>query len=342
MTLNNLKAGRRAIVKVRYENKDMSASISQILQSVTFSDSIASKGDSFTFTIIDKTQKFLNKWHPSLGAQLYSYAHLTGFDGTDKPQIRKFGYVELAGLDSKGPPNVVTLTGISIPKGRGTKDKRTKSYEKTSLKKISQLIAKRLKVKLLYKASESPAYDRVQQSKENDLVFLKRLCEEAGFVVKISPKSLTILDERDLESQPSKSKLKATDQKLLSFGFSETITEAYASCIVSYTDSKKKKTHKVKFAPKNGPKGDVLYVNEEFKTEAAGLKIAKNKLREANKGLATATMQYMGLINLYAGDCVDISGYGAFDGKYLITTIDGSLGGATTTSLQMRKVLSGY
>lgn len=342
MALTDLKVGRRATVKVRYENKDMSASISQIIQSVTFSDSIASQGDSFTFTIIDKKHNFLNKWHPTLGAQLYAYAHLTGFDGTDKPQVRKFGYVELADLDIKGPPSLVTLTGISIPKGRGTKDNRTKSYEKTSLKKISQLIAKRMNVKLLYKASESPAYDRIQQSKENDLVFLKRLCSEAGFIVKISPKALTILDERDLESQPSKGKLKATDQKLLNYGFSETITEAYSSCIVSYTDSKKKKTHKVKFAPKNGPKGDVLYVNEEFKTEAAGIKIAKNKLREANKGLATSTMQYMGLVNYYAGECVDIVGYGVFDGKYLITNVDGALGSATTTSLQLRKVLSGY
>lgn len=342
MALTNSKVGRFANIKIRYENKDMSASISPLVQSISFSDTIAGNGDSYTLNLIDINKKFMKSWHPALGAQLYAYAHLKGFDGTQHIRTRKFGYVELASLEVKGPPHTVTLTGVSIPKGKGAKTKRTKSYEKTSLKKIAQLVAKRIGLKLLYKASDSPAYDRVQQSKENDLVFLRRLCSEAGFSIKVSAKALTILDDRDLEAQPAKKTFKPSDPGLLDYSFSETLTEAYSSCVVSYTDSKKKKTKKVTFKPKNGPKGDVLYVFEEFKTEAAGMKIAKNRLREANKGLVNVTLRYMGLINRYSGDCIEINGYGAFDGKYLITTIDGSIGSGTTTNIQARKVLVGY
>lgn len=342
MALSSEKIGRYAAVKVRYEDKDMSASITPLLQSITFSDTISGGGDTYTFTIIDRSKKFINSWHPRTGAELYAYAHLRGFDGTNKVKTRKFGYTEIATLAIKGPNSAVTLTGVSIPFGRGAKSKRTKAYAKTSLKKIAQLIAKRLKLKLLYKASQSPSYDRIQQSKETDLAFLNRLSTEAGFVVKVSTKAITILDERDLEEQPAKETLKATDQLLTGFDFSETLTSGYSQCIVSYTDSKKKKTHKVTFKPKNGPRGDTLYVNEEFKTEAAGLQIAKNRLREANKDLVNGTLNYMSLLNRYAGDCIKLDGFGAFDGKYLITSVDGSIGNATTTTLQVRKVLDGY
>lgn len=341
MALTDEKVGRYALVKVRYEDKDMSASITPLLQSVTFSDTISGGGDSYTFTIVDRSKRFIKSWHPRTGAELYAYAHLRGFDGTNKVKTRKFGYTQISTLNIKGPSTVVTLTGVSIPFGRGAKTKRTKAYTKTSLKKIAQLIAKRLKLKLLYKASQSPSYDRVQQSKENDLVFLNRLANEAGFVLKVSTKALTILDERDLEGQPAKETFKESDPKI-SYDFNETLTNGYSECVVSYTDSKKKKTHKVVFRPKKAIKGDVLHVNEEFKTKAAGIRIAKDRLREANKDLVSGTLSYIGLLNRYAGDCIKLDGFGAFDGKYLITSVDGSIGSGTTTSLQIRKVLDGY
>lgn len=107
---------------------------------------------------------------------------------------------------------------------------------------------------------------------------------------------------------------------------------------------RKKQTVKVTFKPASAPKkGDVLYVNEEFKTQAEGIKIGKNRLREANKELVKATLKYVGLVNRYAGDTITLSDYGKFSGKYLIVTVDGNLGtGGTETTLQIRKVLAGY
>lgn len=139
MALSNSKVGRHATLYVKYENGNMTESISPYLQSISFSDTIAGAGDSFSFNLADPKKLFMNKWKPNTGAELYAAATLIGFDSTQKERKRVFGHFDVATVSVNGPPHNVTLTASSIPKGKGTKTKRTKSYEKTNLKKLVRL-----------------------------------------------------------------------------------------------------------------------------------------------------------------------------------------------------------
>lgn len=320
----------------------MTSSIAPFLQSMSFSDTIAGSGDSFSFNLADPEGLWMKKWKPKKGAELYAWSILNGFDGTTKNRKRVFGHFEIATVSIKGPPHNVTLTASSIPKGKGTKTKRTRLYTKATLKSLAQIIAKRLGLKLLYCANDNPSYDSIQQSKENDLVFLKRLCSEAGLSLKISARYLTILDDADLEAKESKETFSLSHPLLVEYSFDDTLTNIYNKCIVSYTDDKKK-THKVTFVPKNAPKGDTLYVDEEFKSPAAGIKIAKSRLREANKEMVKGTLKFAGLINRYAGATIKVYNFGSYDGKYIIVTVSGNIGtSGTETTLEIRQVLKGY
>lgn len=343
--METVKAGslaRRAIMHVSYNNQNISESISKLLTSFSFSDTIGGTGDSFSFSVADRDKKWMNKWKPETGASLHAAATFIGWDDTQKERKRQFGDFDISGIDLKGPPNSVTILASSIPKNKDVKTKRTKSYENTTFKKVAQIVADRIGVKLLFHCNDNPAYDRLEQSRENDLVFINRVASEASCCIKISTKYLAILDEATLEKKESITTLKATDRSLKDYSFKETLTGIYKQCTVSYTSEKTKKTTKVTFTPKNAKSGDTLFVSEEFKTTAAGMRIAKSNLREKNKEAITSSLKYAGFLNLYAGDTVDVYGYGAFDGKYIIMTINGGIGSGTETTLDLRKCLKGY
>lgn len=353
----------RASLYVMYQNKNMSTSIKPYLQSMSFSKTIAGTGDSFSFTLADPLNKWSGSWKPKTGAEIYASVQYWGFNGDQTIRKIKFGHMELNSIGVKAPPSTTTIECTSIPKGKGTKTKRTQKYKKCTIRSVATIIAKRLGVKLLYKASSSPSYDVLEQTKENDLVFLKRIGSENGLSIKISTKYLTILDDADLEAQPAKYLIKKTNTRIKSYDFSETLNGGYRSCKIYYTKETKtkvkekdkdgkiktktktsKRTISTSFTPKHPPAtGGVLKVEEEFKNLDTGKRIAKNKLREANKDLNKASFSFIGLLGVNEGDTVALKGFGGFDGKYIVVSYSGNLStSGTDCTLELRKCLVGY
>lgn len=356
---------------VLYKNKNMSQSLKPYVQGFSFSKTIAGSGDSFSFTLADPQNKWMSSWKPKVAAELYASAKHWGFDGTSVVRKVVFGHFEINSINVKAPPQTVTLTTTSIPKGKGAKTKRTETYKNCNMRSLVTIIAKRLGLKMIYKANSTPSQDEVRQSKENDLTFLKRICGENGFSIKVSTKYITILDDMDLEAQKAKFTIKKTNQRLKSYDFTETLTNLYSACKIYYTEEKEyevevdkitvnKRTKKVTktkvkkkfkkkifhtqtFKPKNPPVGDVLMFEEEYKNNAIAKRKAQNKLREANKGMQTGTLTFFGLLNVNEGDTVTLSGFGGFNGKYIIVTYSGSFTtSGTESTLELRKCLVGY
>ena len=338
---------------VLYKNKNMSYTIKPFVQGFTFSKTIAGQGDSFSFSLADPQRKWLSTWKPKTSSDLYASAKHWGFDGSQNVRKVVFGHFAINSINVKSLPSTVSITATSIPKGKGAKTKHTQTYKSCTIRSVCTIIAKRLGVKLLYKANSTPSYDVLEQTKENDLTFLKRICSENGFSVKISTKYLTILDDADLEAKPTKAIIKSTNQRLKSFDFTETLTGRYRSCKIYYIEEKeytvgkekkkKKIMHSQTFTPKNQPVGDVLVVEEEFKSRASAKRKAQNKLREANKDMNTGTLTFFGLLNINEGDTVTLKGFGGFDGKYIIVTYGGSFTtSGTESTLEIRKCLVGY
>lgn len=346
-----------ASLYVKYKNKNISYAIKPFVQGFTFSKTIAGQGDSFSFTLVDPEHKWLGTWKPKTSSDLYASASHWGFDGTSTIRKVVFGHFAINSINVKAPPSTVSITATSIPKGKGTKTKRTQTYKKCTMRSVTTIIAKRLGVKLLYKANSTPSYDVLEQTKENDLTFLKRICSENGFSIKISTKYLTILDDAGLEARAPKSIIKRSNKRLKSYDFTETLTGLYRSCKIYYAEEKeyeytvgkekkkkkKKIFHSQVFTPKNAPVGDVLMIEEKFKNQASAKRKAQNKLREANKDALTGTLNFVGLLNANEGDTVNLSGFGSYDGKYIIVSYSGSFTtSGTESTLEIRKCLAGY
>lgn len=110
------------------------------------------------------------------------------------------------------------------------------------------------------------------------------------------------------------------------------------------TDPTTGKTIEYTYTPRNADKdGQVLEVNEKVSNREEARQLAMKRLRQKNKGEFKASFKLTGDARLVAGITVQVSGYGAFDGKYIIETATHSVSkSGYKTDLTLRRVLEGY
>jgi uncharacterized protein len=336
--------GRRIDLDLKYNNQNITADIKDFVSSISFTDNLSGDADEISLSIGDREKKWTHAWIPKMGASIEASILISADWGSANASKRKLGYFEIDQLGTGYPPMTISIGGISIPEHsslRGTK--KTKAWEKTNLKKIAGDIAKKNGLKLYFSVQENPEYDRIDQQSQSDVAFLYKTCSEAGLSLKIANKSLTILDDAHLESKPEVVTIHSNDSRIKNYRGSYKQTGIYKSCKVSFTNTSKKKTYSHTFTPKNPPATSrVLIVNEEVSSQADAQRLAKNKLREANKDSITMAFTLSGFSNLYAGQTIMLKSFGAFDGKYIITGFNGTVGAGSETSLELRKCLEGY
>ena len=92
--------------------------------------------------------------------------------------------------------------------------------------------------------------------------------------------------------------------------------------------------------------GDILI---DFNNPRAGVtpnteRIVRARTRQKNKKEWTFNMRLLGDTRLRAGNTIELTDWGVFDGKYIIEkaehTVSGS--GGYTTGIEARRVLEGY
>jgi hypothetical protein len=72
------------------------------------------------------------------------------------------------------------------------------------------------------------------------------------------------------------------------------------------------------------------------------LRKAKARAREKNKNEWTGSLTVVGNPKIIGGVCVDIAGFGVFNGKYMVDEASHTIGGGYTTEMKLHRVLEGY
>ncbi|MBT2717556.1 phage late control D family protein [Bacillus sp. ISL-57] len=348
--------GRRISTDILYDNQTISVDIDPFITDVSFSDNFSGQADTISLSIGDRERKWMNTWMPKKGASLEASLIISSDWGSTKSSKRKLGYFEIDDINVSGPPNKLNIGGTSVPQSSSLKGQRkNRSWEKTNFKHVASDIAKRNKMKLYFSAEENPSFDRVDQEYETDLAFLMKLCNDAGFALKVANKSISIFDEVKFEKEAIVDTIKRTDYRVKDYSGNDTLSSIYKSCKVSHTytvtekipnskkERKRTKTISYTFTPTKPPKSDrVLIVNEEVKSTAAAKNLAKKRLRAENKNGTTFSIKLAGFHSYYAGQTVKLAEFGGFDGKYIILSVNGKTGNGSETALELRKCLEGY
>lgn len=335
---------RRAHLEVSYNNMDITAELQKYIISWGYTDNLSGQADDLQITLEDRAGLWSGEWFPEHGATLKAKLVRENWEKEGVTDSVVFGLFEIDEIDGGGSPSTVTIKAISVPDSTSLRrEGKHRAWEETKLSIIASDIARGSGMTLFYDTDDNPEYDRKDQSGESDLTFLNRICMDAGLCLKVTGKQVAIFDERKYEAQAPIETIKRGDHRIKSYSFRSSLTAAYKACRVEYRDTETESTIRHTFTPPNPPKtGRVLLINERVKSVADAQKLAKNRLRQANKDVTTSTLTMLGDIKYAAGLTVNLDGFGKLSGKYIITRVTHSGKGGYETNLDLRLVLEGY
>jgi phage protein D len=271
------------------------------------------------------------------------------WDGDGKDKVLDCGQFELDSVDAEGPPATITIKGTSLPYSNQIRQtKKSKAWENYTLKQIANDIAERNGMTCMYESSIDPYYARVEQITMSDIAFLKQLCQNAGISLKATNKIIVLFDQAAYEAKPAVFTIKKGSGAYTKYKLrSGSADKEYASCRVSYFDPVSKKTiEATAYVEDYDPKdknNQRLEITAKVNSIGEAQALAKKMLRLKNKYEYTAIFTLPGNPDLLAGVTVMLSGWGAWDGKYIISQAKHSISkSGYSTQIRLRHVLEGY
>ncbi|MFP8919753.1 phage late control D family protein [Megasphaera indica] len=357
--------GRRAWLIVTYNGKDISESLAQYVLSFSYTDNLTGQVDDISITLEDRAELWEADWMPERGATLdITICTYNWSDLYSEEQDLQLGKFEIDELEVSSAPNIVTIKAVAISISDDSTLRstlRSHTWENISVQKAANDIAWQNGMKLQWYCDDNPNIDKLEQNDESDLDVLRKICDDAGFALKVTTDAIIIFNVEKFEKEDvyaeyyhpgttilniveNQSKPVQTDA-LLNYSFKAKIRDVYKKCHVKYAKDKDKSVIESTFvAPdKKEKEGATLEVHQQVSSQAEADRLAKKKLREKNCEEFTGSFSSDGNMGLCAGETIEMLGFGNFSGKYIITQAKHDISSSGfTSSVEIRKCLDGY
>lgn len=326
---------RRTSLKLIYESTDISEDIAPDLVGFDYTDNESGKADDINITLYNGDGKWSGDWLPTKGDTLKA----TIIDEQDQNAKQLYcGTFHIDEIESSGPPSQVKIKAVSVPiDSTIRRDKKTKAWEGSKLSEISTAIATEAGLELFFDADTDPSFDRVDQREESNLGFLSRLCEAEAFSLKVSDNKLIVFSQQKFEqSEPVFTIIKGTSS-LISYNFKSQAFDLYKECTVSYLDPDTQELITHTELDPNVSKGQKAKIVKRANSFAEAIRWAKAELRKRNKQEVTASFDIVGSTGALSGLVFAASGFGKFDGNYIVEDARHSVNSGYTTNISARK-----
>lgn len=308
---------RQSSVVVKYNGKDITKTITDYIEGFQYVDNASGTADTVTLKLNNRSGKWSGSWIPIQGDYVETIIKLT--DWKKEGDNRKFncGYFLIDDLSFAGPPSTASIGGITTPINTDFNvTKKSKTWKKTSVKKILEKIAKNAGVGLFF-SGENYQIDELEQSNQEDVTFAFNLCSSYNLAMKLYNKKIVVFDQ--VEYEKKKATLTIDREQTESWSATKSMTRAYDGVSISYTDSKKNKTLTYKFMLKKGKR--IMKLNETAESLQDAEVKAKAKLLEHNRQCQTISVKVRGDTKYISSKCVNMTGFGKLDGKYYIDSV---------------------
>lgn len=316
---------RRASVPITFDGTDITRDIKPYFLSLCYTDNMDDLTDDIQISLQDRDRLWMENWlqkavEAAAGGNLKISAVITpenwGSNGT-----LPTGDFELDTVDASGPPSIVTLKGTSMAFSTSLRQtKKSKAWEHYTLSGIASEIAGSSGMECMYESTNNPSYDRVEQVNQSDIDFLKKLCEDAGISIKATDGKIVLFDLAAYESMPPVITIKRgkeggyTKYKLSSCS----ADTQYSKCRISYMDPGAGKLIEGTAEDGNVTTGQCLEITAKVGSAGEAQALAEKHLRLHNKFSKKISFTFPGNTALVAAVTVQLEGWGAWDGKYLV------------------------
>lgn len=338
---------RRTAVSVAFDGTDITRDLGPYLLNLIYTDDVDDLADDLKIDVQDRDGVWLETWlreavEAAAGGEL-SMSAVIKPEHWERDGELKTGAFELDSVDAFGPPAVVTISGASLAFSKNLRQtKKSKAWKNYTLSGIAAEIAAGGGMGCMYEASTNPSYDRVEQARQSDIDFLKKLCQDAGISIKATDGKIVLYDQAEYEAKaPVLTIERGARGGYIKYKLHSGSADAkYSKCRVRYMDPNTGKC--IEGTAEDGDvSGDqCLEITAKVGSVGEAEALARKRLRLHNKLAKTATFTLPGDVRLVAGVTVQLEGWGGWDGKYIITRAIHTVGsGGYTTQIRIRKVL---
>lgn len=314
---------------LRYNLKDITHDITAYATSITFTDKLSGESDELEVELEDSEQRWRDAWYPGMGDTLTLQL---GFEGRPLTDCGGFSIDE---IELSGPPDSVSIRGRSAPVTRAMRTKSNRGFENTTLAAIAGRIARKHKLKLEGQI-EPLTLERITQYGESDLAFLKRLANDYGYMVKVTPQKLIFSHLGKLRDAPVIRTI--TPQEVSRWTLRDTLHEVYKGVKNKHQNSQTRtlvtfnadnttttRTEKKPSSSGMSTSSDIINTSDRAQNAEEASAKGKAKLDSKNEYKHAGTLSLEGDLSLRAGGSVTLSGFGKSDGKWLIISARHSL-----------------
>jgi len=323
---------------VLYNNKNITADISQYMLSLTYSDKTHGESDEVNIELEDVDGKWENAWYPEQGATM-----------TVTMGRLKCGVFEIDEIELKGPPSTVTIKAMATGITSSVRTKKSDAHENKTLKQIAEKVADKNGLTVEGQIPDI-TLERVTQNKETDVAFLKRISEKYGVIFSIRGKVITFTSVYDLEARKSSFTIDRTD--LANWSLKDKASGMIKEAKVQSKNAKKGEKIQANLDYQKYIEENPSYTATETANENTGVSDGYAENQQQGEAMAKAIMhtsasnQQEGSISLQfndlacAGNSFLLTGLGKLSGKYHIKgsthKIDRSGGG--TSDLEIKRL----
>ncbi len=314
---NTIQA-RRTKIAITYQGKDISEDLAPYLLSFSFTDNSGGKADDLAISLEDRDGLWLNSWTPSKGDIIQASIISEHYPDTLSLPCGKFTVDQ---IDYSYPPAIFNIKAVSSSVSKSvSQEKHSRSWENLSLKDIAADIAANNGLSLYMSSYGSGTLDRIDQTEQSDLEFLKALCEDYGQECKIQQGQIVIYDLEEFEAKEPITTISINDERLISIRFSSKSAKVYKKAKVKYHDALKDEDYEADFEDDDieGSERELL-IHERVRSMAEAENLAKNRLKAANNKEITGSLNMLGDIRAVAGQTITLEDFGAFSGKHFIS-----------------------
>lgn len=336
-----MSAVRSATIRMSYKGQD----IARYCTAFTFTSNAFGELDRVEITLEDRDGRVWQggKW-PARGDLLEPLIVTSNwFRPGDRHELA-CGVFELDQPEVSGPPDMLALRGSArLVKTAAQAEKKTRGWENTSLRQVAGDLAEGNGYSLDWRGRDRE-YPRLDQKQEADLQLLERLAREAGNGVKVSGRTIAVIDVAGLEDQPPTwicDRLRGRDGGLavIDYRFTTELHDKYKSCRVMWHDVAKGELFAGVYDDPLTPSGESLRIcDKKVASNGEAEALAKEILLARNRPDINGELTVVGDTTVLAGMTCELREFGGFSGKYLVQSASHQPLGGYVTRLAIRKV----
>ena len=326
---------RRVEVSTFYAGKNVSSDILKDMRSVTYNDVASGSSDSVSIDLKDDKKKWIGSWFPQKGDWIkLSVAFLNWF-GQNERHIHNFGDFQVDDVNASGWPTALTINAAAMPQDNGfNAEKRTKTWENTTIQQIASEIATRAGMSLFY-GGDSVNIKSIEQTEQTDCKFLFNICQSYGRAMKVFSNKIVIFDEEYFENLGIICTFRETD--MVKWSFNTTLAGTYTGASFQFSDPDDDKEYAVDIGDSTRTLKINVTADSIYDAELKGIAMLNNE----NKKATTMSITIKANPYVTAGQNVAIADMGEPDGKYYIEKVSLNISGdgATQQTLKLRKIV---